>query len=240
MAENNLQPENRIRHVAIIMDGNGRWAKQRGLSRIEGHKAGAKTVERVLKAAEKHNIEYITLYAFSTENWKRPQMEVSGLMELLKDFLEINTKTLHDKETRLRTIGRTSDLPLLTRKVLEKSIKDTAHYTKRQLILALSYGGRAEIIDAVKKISLELKKGNKKIDDINEDTFHDYLYAPDVPDPELMIRTSGELRISNFMLWQLSYSEFYITDTLWPDFSEDDFTKAIDSYNLRNRRYGGV
>lgn len=240
MSENNIKAHNPIRHIAIIMDGNGRWAKQRGLSRIEGHKAGAKTVERVLKSAEKHNIEYITLYAFSTENWKRPQLEVTGLMTLLKEFLEVNLKTLHEKETRLRTIGRTSDLPFLTRKVLEQSIKETEKYTKRQLILALSYGGRAEIIDAVKKIAGDAKSDKIKIENINEELFSKYLYAPDVPDPELMIRTSGELRLSNFLLWQLSYSEFWITETLWPEFGEKEFTEAIEDYYIRNRRYGGV
>ena len=222
------------------MDGNGRWAKQRGLSRIEGHKAGAKAIEKVLKAADKHSIEYITLYAFSTENWKRPKNEVTGLMGLLKEFLEINTKILHEKETRLRAIGRISDLPFSTRQVLDKSINDTSQYTKRQLILALSYGGRAEIIDGVKKIAEDYKNGKIKEKNINEELFRNYLYAPDIPDPELMIRTSGEFRLSNFLLWQLSYSEFYITETLWPDFDENEFTKAIESYYLRNRRYGGV
>lgn len=240
MAQSNEQEKSQIRHVAIIMDGNGRWAKQKGLSRIEGHKAGAQTVERILKAAEKHNIEYLTLYAFSTENWKRPAMEVTGLMKLLKEFLEVNLKTLHEKETRLRTIGRTNDLPFLTRKVLEKAINDTSKYTKRQLILALSYGGRSEIVDGIKKLVADVKSNKVKFEDINEEIFSNYLYAPDIPDPELMIRTSGEMRLSNFMLWQLSYSELWITNTLWPDFSEKEFTQAIDHYYLRNRRYGGV
>lgn len=240
MAQIKEQDKNQIKHIAIIMDGNGRWAKEKGLSRIEGHKAGARTVERVLKAAEKYNIEYLTLYAFSTENWKRPKMEVTGLMNLLKEFLEVNLKTLHEKETRLRTIGRTKDLPFLTRKVLEKAIKDTSKYSKRQLILALSYGGRAEIIDAVKKLAEDVKSNKVKSDSINEEVFSNYLYAPDIPDPELMIRTSGEMRLSNFLLWQLSYSELWITNTLWPDFGEEEFSEAINHYYLRNRRYGGV
>ncbi len=240
MAQSKEKEIKKIRHIAIIMDGNGRWAKQKGLSRIEGHKEGAKTVEKVLKAAEHHDIEYLTLYAFSTENWKRPEMEVNGLMSLLKDFLEVNLKILHEKETRLRTIGRTNDLPFLTRKVLEKAIKDTAKYSKRQLILALSYGGKAEILDAVKKLATDIKSDKLKIEDINEESFSNYLYAPDIPDPELMIRTSGEMRLSNFLLWQLSYSELWITDTLWPDFTEEEFSKAIEHYYLRNRRYGGV
>jgi len=240
MAQSKKQEKNQIKHIAIIMDGNGRWAKEKGLSRIEGHKAGARTVERVLKAAEKYNIEYLTLYAFSTENWKRPKMEIAGLMNLLKEFLEVNLKTLHEKETRLRTIGRTNDLPFLTRKVLEKAIKDTSKYSKRQLILALSYGGRAEIIDAVKKLAEDVKSNKVKPDFINEEVFSNYLYAPDIPDPELMIRTSGEMRLSNFLLWQLSYSELWITNTLWPDFGEEEFSEAINHYYLRNRRYGGV
>ncbi|MEI6056004.1 MAG: isoprenyl transferase [Lentisphaerota bacterium] len=240
MAQSKKQEKNQIKHIAIIMDGNGRWAKEKGLSRIEGHKAGARTVERVLKAAEKYNIEYLTLYAFSTENWKRPKMEIAGLMNLLKEFLEVNLKALHEKETRLRTIGRTNDLPFLTRKVLEKAIKDTSKYSKRQLILALSYGGRAEIIDAVKKLAEDVKSNKVKPDFINEEVFSNYLYAPDIPDPELMIRTSGEMRLSNFLLWQLSYSELWITNTLWPDFGEEEFSEAINHYYLRNRRYGGV
>lgn len=239
MAQSKEKDEKQIKHIAIIMDGNGRWAKEKGLSRSEGHKAGARTVERVLKAAEKYNIEYLTLYAFSTENWKRPEVEVTGLMNLLKEFIEVNLKTLHEKETRLRTIGRTNDLPFLTRKVLEKAIKDTSKYSKRQLILALSYGGRAEIIDAVKKLAADVKLNKIKPDSINEKIFSNYLYAPDIPDPELMIRTSGEMRLSNFLLWQLSYSEFWITNTLWPDFGEEEFSEAINHYYLRNRRYGG-
>ena len=230
----------KVKHIAIIMDGNGRWAKQRGLPRIEGHKEGAKTVEIVLKAAKKFNIKYLTLYAFSTENWKRPKDEVSGLMSLLKEFLEINLSVLKENETRLRVIGRIDDIPYITRTVLKKVIRDTSHYTNRQLILALSYGGRAEIIDAVKAIANDVKSKELKPEDIDEKLFSKYLYAPDIPDPELMIRTSGEMRISNFLLWQLSYSEFWATDVLWPDFGEKDFEEAINVYYNRERRYGGV
>ena len=233
-------PEHKIKHIAIIMDGNGRWAKQRGLPRSEGHKEGVKTVERVLKAAKKFDIEYITLYAFSTENWKRAKDEVSGLMSLLKEFLEVNLSVLKKNETRLRVIGRINDIPYITRTILKKVIKDTSHYTSRQLILALSYGGRAEIVDAVKNVANDVKNKGLNPEDIDEKLFSKYLYAPDVPDPELMIRTSGEMRISNFLLWQLSYSELWITDVLWPDFGEKDFEEAINNYYKRERRYGGA
>lgn len=233
-------PEKKIKHIAIIMDGNGRWAKQRGLPRSEGHKEGAKAVERVLKAAKNFNIEYLTLYAFSTENWKRAKDEVSGIMSLLKEFLEVNLSVLKKNETRLRVIGRISDIPYITRAVLKKAIRDTSHYTSRQLVLALSYGGRAEIVDAVKKVAHDVKNKALNPEGIDEKLFSQYLYAPDVPDPELMIRTSGEMRISNFLLWQLAYSELWITDVLWPDFGESDFEEAINSYYKRERRYGGV
>lgn len=231
---------NKIRHIAIIMDGNGRWAKQRGLPRSEGHREGVKTVERVLKAAKKFDIEYITLYAFSTENWKRAKDEVSGLMSLLKEFLETKISVFKKNETRLRVIGRIDDIPYITRQVLKKVIRDTGHYTDRQLILALSYGGRAEIVDAAKKIANDVKNKKLNSEDIDEKLFSRYLYAPDIPDPELMIRTSGEMRISNFLLWQLSYSELWITNVLWPDFGEKDFEEAINVYYKRARRYGGA
>jgi undecaprenyl diphosphate synthase len=229
-----------IQHVAIIMDGNGRWAEKRGLSRIEGHKAGAEAVRNLLEIIDKYDVKYLTLYAFSTENWKRPKNEISGLMELLKEFLNINLKTLNKKGIRLRTIGNIEKIPLITRKVLKHAVKITENNTEGQLILALSYGGRTEIVDAVKKIAEDVKNGKLQAKKINEDLFSSYLYAPDVPDPDLMIRTSGEFRISNFMLWQLSYSEIWITDTLWPDFSEKDFSEAVNSFNNRDRRYGGV
>ncbi|HJO94241.1 MAG TPA: isoprenyl transferase [Victivallales bacterium] len=232
--------KNKINHVAIIMDGNGRWAKKNGLLRIEGHREGAKAVRRVLDAAELFDIKYITLYAFSTENWKRPKLEVIGLMKLLKEFLELNYDLLMEKKVKLRTIGRIDDIPYVTRKVLNRIVKNTSKNTERELILALSYGSRAEIIDATKKIVNAVKNDIIKLDDIDESKFSSFLYAPDIPDPELMIRTSGEYRLSNFMLWQLSYSELWITDTLWPDFGEKEFKEAIESYYSRNRRFGGV
>jgi undecaprenyl diphosphate synthase len=230
----------KLNHVAIIMDGNGRWAEKNGLQRIDGHKEGAKTIRKVLDTAELFDIKYITLYAFSTENWKRPKLEVMGLMKLLKEFLESNFDLFMEKKVKLRTIGRIDDIPYLTRKILKKFIKDTSKNSERELILALSYGSRAEIVDAAKKIVNAVKNDIIKIEDVDEDKFSSFLYAPDIPDPELMIRTSGEHRLSNFMLWQLSYAELWITDTLWPDFGEEEFKEAIESYYSRNRRFGGV
>jgi undecaprenyl diphosphate synthase len=229
-----------VKHLAIIMDGNGRWAKKRNLPRTEGHREGAKTVRRVLDLIGKYGIKYLTLYAFSTENWKRSKTEVTALMSLLKEFLEINRDILIEKDVKLRVIGRINDIPFITRKVLKSVIEQTKDNKSGELILALSYGGRSEIVDAVKKISTDVKDGKINPKKIDEDIFSQYLYAPDVPDPELMIRTSGELRLSNFLLWQLSYSEFWVTDTLWPDFGEEQLASALNDYNNRNRRYGGV
>ena len=235
-----MKETNSVQHVAIIMDGNGRWAQERGLPRMEGHKAGAEAVKNLLKIISKYGVKYLTLYAFSTENWKRPKEEVFGLMKLLKEFLNINLQTLKEKGIRLRTIGRIKDIPIATRKMLQEAIQITADNTKGDLILALSYGGRAEIVDTAVKIAKDVEKGKLKPKEIDDKLFSSYLYAPDIPDPNLMIRTSGEFRISNFLLWQLSYSELWITDTLWPDFNEELFAEAINSYKNRNRRFGGV
>jgi undecaprenyl diphosphate synthase len=236
-----LQSLERIpRHVALIMDGNGRWAKEHGLSRIEGHKEGAQSVRAVLRAAAKFGVEYITVYAFSTENWKRPPQEVDGLMKLLISSLNDYEQELHDNKIRLRVMGQFDRLPLLVRKRLQKTLDATADYTDHTFIIALSYGARTEIAEATRKIAEKVKAGELKPKSITEQTIQDHLYLPDVPDPELMIRTSGELRLSNFLLWQLSYSEFYITDTYWPDFREDQFFNALEAFNSRDRRYGGV
>jgi undecaprenyl diphosphate synthase len=229
-----------VKHLAIIMDGNGRWAQKRNLSRSEGHRAGAKTVSRVLDLIDKYGIKYLTLYAFSTENWKRPKLEVFALMSLLKEFLELNRDILIKKDVKLRVIGRISDIPLVTRRILKSVIEQTKNNKSGELILALSYGGRSEIVDAVKSLSLDVKKGKIDPKKIDENLFSNYLYAPDVPDPELMIRTSGEFRLSNFLLWQLSYSEFWVTNTLWPDFDEVQLNSALSDYKNRNRRYGRV
>jgi len=222
------------------MDGNGRWAQERGLPRIEGHKEGAQSVRAVLRAAKQAGIEYLTVYAFSTENWKRPPQEVDGLMKLLVSSLEAYEQELHDNRIRLRVMGQFEKLPLPVRMRLQKTIDATAHYTGHTFIIALSYGSRIEIAEAAKRIAEKVEAGKLKSKNINEQTIADHLYLPDVPDPELMIRTSGELRLSNFLLWQLSYSEFYITDTYWPDFREEQFFEALEAFNGRDRRYGGV
>jgi len=227
-------------HVAIIMDGNGRWAQRRGLPRIRGHQVGTESVRTIVRACKKAGIKYLTLYAFSVENWVRPKTEIRGLMRILKHFLTKEENELHENQVRLRVIGRLHDLPPDVQAELKRVMKATEHYTGGQLILALSYGGRAEIVDAVRSIARKVKKGEMSPDAIDDRTIAENLYAPDVPDPDLMIRTSGELRISNFLLWQLSYSEFYVTDVLWPDFREAEFEKALEAYSRRHRRFGDI
>ena len=226
------------RHVAVIMDGNGRWAKQRGRPRLFGHRAGADSLRAILRACRDHGVEFLTVYAFSTENWVRPQDEVSGLMSLLKTFLKKDEHELHENQVRLRVTGRLQDLPKAVRNELERVMAATRNYEKGHLILALSYGGRAEIVDAVRAIAADVRAGKLAPEAIDEKAIAARLYLPDVPDPDLMIRTSGELRLSNFLLWELSYSEFYFTETLWPDFREPDFAKALEEYARRQRRYG--
>ena len=226
------------RHVAVIMDGNGRWAKQRGRPRLFGHRAGADSLRAILRACRDHGVEFLTVYAFSTENWVRPQDEVSGLMSLLKTFLKKDEHELHENQVRLRVTGRLQDLPKAVRNELERVMAATRNYEKGHLILALSYGGRAEIVDAVRAIASDVRAGTLAPEAIDEKAIAARLYLPDVPDPDLMIRTSGELRLSNFLLWELSYSEFYFTETLWPDFREPDFAKALEEYARRQRRYG--
>ena len=226
------------RHVAIIMDGNGRWARKRLRPRLFGHRAGAESLRAILRACRDHGVEYLTVYAFSTENWVRPQDEVGGLMSLLKTFLKKDEHDLHENHVRLRVTGRIQDLPPAVRAELERVMKATQHYKKGHLILALSYGGRTEIADAVRAIAAKVKAGEIEPGQVDEALIARHLYLPDVPDPDLMIRTSGEMRLSNFLLWELSYAEFYFTDTLWPDFREPDFEKALEEYSRRQRRFG--
>ena len=226
------------RHVAVIMDGNGRWAKRRMQPRLFGHRAGAESLRAVLRACREAGVEYLTVYAFSTENWVRPKDEVSGLMSLLKTFLKKDERELHENQVRLRVTGRIQDLPAAVRSELERVMEATKHYEKGHLILALSYGGRTEIVDAVRVLAGKVKAGEIEPAQIDEALLARHLYLPDVPDPDLMIRTSGELRLSNFLLWELSYAEFYFTDTLWPDFREADFAKALAEYSRRQRRFG--
>ena len=226
-------------HVAVIMDGNGRWAKQRGLPRLRGHEEGAESVRAVMEACRKAGVRYLTLYAFSVENWRRPHSEIQGLMRLLVKFMREREAELHKHQIRLRLIGRIEDLPLYVRRVLARVVKATEGYRERELILALSYGGRAEIADAARAIARRVKAGELDPEDVDEALVAKHLYAPEVPDPDLMIRTSGEMRLSNFLLWELSYAELYVTDVLWPDFREREFLEAIEAYKQRHRRFGG-
>ena len=228
------------RHVAVIMDGNGRWAKERGLPRVEGHREGAQSVRALLRAAKSAGIEYLTVYAFSTENWKRPPQEVHALMSLLVESLDAYEQELHDNQIRLRVMGQIDRLPGFVQSRLKKTMRDTEQYTERTFIVALSYGARAELADAVKQIAQKVKEGALEPSAIEEKTVAEHLYLPDVPDPELLIRTSGELRLSNFLLWQLSYAEFYVTETYWPDFREEHFLQALAAYQQRDRRCGGI
>jgi undecaprenyl diphosphate synthase len=229
----------KIEHIAIIMDGNGRWAEKHGLSRIEGHKQGAEAVKKTIKTAGEMRLKYLTLYAFSTENWKRSEDEVSALMDLLSEFLDHNIELLHENKIRLKAIGRINQLPDKVYEKLKRAVSETSVYCKGTLILALNYGGRAEIADAAQKIAKDVEDKKINYKDIDETLFKEYLYDSEIPDPDLMIRTSGELRLSNFLLWELAYSEFYVTDVLWPDFDEQEFKKAINAYYNRERRFGG-
>ena len=227
------------RHVAIIMDGNGRWAEKRGLPKIEGHKAGGETVRRISNLAWELGVEFLTLYAFSTENWRRSPTEVSALMRLLGDSIEGNRGEMMEKGVRLRVIGRRNRIPGHVLAKLDKTVAATADNPNGTLVVALNYGGRAEIADAAKSIAMDARAGKIAPNKIDEKLFAKYLYAPDIPDPDLLIRTSGELRISNFLLWETSYSELWFTDTLWPDFDRADFEKALDDFKSRQRRFGG-
>lgn len=221
------------------MDGNGRWAERRGLPKVEGHRQGARQVTEVLKAAQEYGVEFLTLYAFSTENWKRPVAEVTALMGLLEEFIDDKLPELMKNGIRLRTIGRTEDLFPGARKKLLHAIEMTEKNNGGTLNLALNYGGRAEIVDAVNKMAAEMTEKGGRFPEVTEESFRNYLYAPDIPDPDLLIRTSGELRLSNFLLWELSYSEMYVTDTLWPDFGKKEFGEALEAYGQRDRRFGG-
>ncbi|MBW2490694.1 MAG: isoprenyl transferase [Deltaproteobacteria bacterium] len=235
-----LDPLNLPLHVAIIMDGNGRWAKKRLLSRIKGHEKGSEAVRTIVRACREIGIHILTLYAFSTENWQRPQTEISALMALLKKFLKSEQKELLDNNIRLNTLGQTERLPEDVRHELEKSKMLTKENTGLILNLALSYGGRDEIVKAVKEIAKKAIEGRIDPDSITPDFVSKHLYTGKMPDPDLLIRTSGEMRISNFMLWQLAYTEICITDTLWPDFGKDEFIRILKNYQQRERRFGKV
>ena len=226
------------KHVAIIMDGNGRWANAHNLPRIEGHRRGAEAVKRTLKIAQDHGIPFITLYAFSVENWNRPKDEVDALMDLLDKFLADQLKELIKREIRLRVIGRFKELPAHIQERLQKTEQATAHFTKYTLGLALNYGSRTEIIDALRAVTKASKSGDLNIDNFDYNDLRRYLQTGDMPDPDLIIRTSGESRLSNFLLLQSAYAEIHITSVLWPDFGEAEFKIAIKDYVERERRYG--
>jgi undecaprenyl diphosphate synthase len=225
-------------HVAVIMDGNGRWARKRGLPRLAGHRAGMRSVKTIVNASGETGIKCLTLYAFSVENWLRPRAEVTGLMQILREYLLKEVDELDAKGVRIITSGRTNDLEAKARKILEESIERTRYNKGLVLNLALSYGGRAELSDAFKKMAHDLLGHRIEPGKINEELIQKYLYHPELPDPDLIIRTSGENRISNFLLWQSSYAEFYVTDVLWPDFGEQDLHRALFDYQQRERRFG--
>ena len=228
------------RHIAVIMDGNGRWAKQRGWMRPRGHRAGADAVVNCVEACQEIGVQFLTLYAFSTENWKRPALEIEALMKLLNQFLVEKTPTLMEKQVRLRAIGRLELLPESCRKQLEASIAETSANQGLTMILALSYGAREEILDAVQRLCAKAKAGEIEPAEVDAALFSEHLYTKNYPDPELLIRTSGEMRISNFLLWQISYAELVVLAKLWPDFVHADLFEAVGEYQRRQRRFGGL
>jgi len=235
-----LTPDQMPRNIAIIMDGNGRWAKQKGLPRVEGHRQGGKTVEKIAQCCVDFGIESLTLYSFSIENWKRPKAEVNALMHLYTQYLIQIRSTLMKNNVKLVHLGRLAGLPDSVQNELGKTMEMTKANTGMILALALNYGGRAEIIDATQKIAQEYKNGKLRLGDIDEQCISRHLYTAGLAEPDLLIRTANEMRISNFLLWQISYSEFYVTRTLWPDFKKSSLEKAILAYAKRNRRFGTI
>ncbi len=227
-------------HVAIIMDGNGRWAREKGLPRREGHRAGAESVREVVEVCKKLGVSFLTLYAFSSENWKRPKSEIRALMALLKEFLRVKTPEMKSQGVRLHAIGRLEDLPSDCQRELYSAIDQTSSNSDLDLILALSYGSREEIVDAARQLASEAANGILNPEDIDSDLMSQKLYTKNIPDPDLLIRTSGERRLSNFLLWQISYAEIVISEKFWPDFREPDLKAAIAEYGERNRRFGSI
>jgi undecaprenyl diphosphate synthase len=227
-------------HIAIIMDGNGRWAEARGWMRVRGHKEGTNSVREITTAAAELGVKSLTLYAFSRENWKRPDLEVSTLMRLLRLYLRRERRTLLDNDIRLSAIGRLEDLPSYARKALDETVALTEKNAGMRLRLALSYGGRTEIADAARLLGKDIAAGLVDADDVGEETLRRYLYDPETPDPDLVIRTAGEMRLSNFLLWQASYAEFYVTDACWPEFRRPEFYAAIRAYAGRKRNFGAL
>jgi undecaprenyl diphosphate synthase len=228
------------RHIAIIMDGNGRWARRRGLPRVMGHRRGVKTAQKIVQACVELKIEVLTLYTFSSDNWRRPKEEVDFLLNMLKEFLKKEASNISEHNIRFQIIGRINELPASVRKELLNIVDNTKNNSGLILNLALNYGGRVEIVDAVRKIAEAIVRGELLPEDIDEVRFNKYLYMPGLPDPDLLIRTGGEFRVSNFLLWQISYTEVYISTKLWPDFTRRDLELAIGSFKKRERRFGGI
>nr|WP_240375724.1 isoprenyl transferase [Bacillus piscicola] len=235
-----IDTSNVPKHIAIIMDGNGRWAKKKGLPRIAGHREGMKVIHRIVEKANDLQVKYLTLYAFSTENWKRPKTEVDFLMKLPEQFLDKELPKLKRNNVKVRIMGDESVLPVHTLRAVHKAVDETAANTGLILNFALNYGSRHEIVNMVKQIGEEIESNTLSPADINEKLLTERLLSSGLPDPDLLIRTSGEIRLSNFMLWQLAYSEFWFTNVLWPDFGEEDLEEAIRTYQQRKRRYGGI
>lgn len=232
--------ENIPEHIAIIMDGNGRWAKKRGMPRIAGHKEGVSTVVNIVKTAVNCKVKILTLYTFSTENWKRPKTEIEFILRLPKEFLSIYLPDLIANNVRIEIVGDIEKLPVYTREAIEYAMECTRNNDGLLLNFALNYGSRDEILNAMKEMFLDITKGEFSLDELDEQKFSNYLYTADMKEPDLLIRTGGEIRLSNFLLWQLAYTEFWFTDVLWPDFSEKDFLQALEEYGNRKRRYGGL
>ena len=228
------------RHIAIIMDGNGRWAQARGLPRFRGHQKGVERIREIIETANELGIGYLTLYAFSKENWIRPKDEVDFLMDLLSLYLDQELAKLKENQVRFNVIGKLDDLPREIQKKLQRNMEETRSFKKLVLTLALSYSGRVEITEACRKIAQAVQSGGLKAEDISESTIQESLYTHDLPDPDLLIRTSGELRVSNFLLWQISYAEIYVTEKFWPDFGREELLKAVEAYQKRERRFGLV
>ena len=236
----NIDPKKLPEHVAVIMDGNGRWAKKRAINRIRGHEDGAESVRTIVRTSREIGISWLTLYAFSEENWKRPKYEIKALMKMLQRFLKNELAEMMENGIRFKAIGRIKKLPDDVQETVHKTIKETSANRDMVLTLALSYGGRQEIFDAIQKIAENIQSGGMSSEDISEKFISDSLYTRGMPDPDLLIRTSGEYRISNFMLWQMAYTEIYITSTLWPDFRKEEYLLAIEEFQKRERRFGAT
>ncbi len=235
------KPEGELpRHIAIIMDGNGRWAKSRELPRIAGHKAGEKSITDVVRAASEWGIGALSLFAFSTENWNRPENEVSFLMSFNRNLLNNRVKEFHERNIRIRHLGRRDRIPPSTLRAIDNAVEMTRDNTGMTLNIAFNYGGRTEILDAVRSLCDDVVQGRVKPEEVDEDRFRSYLYLPDMPDPDLLVRTAGEMRISNFMIWELAYTEIYVTEVLWPDFDRRHLAEAIKDFQGRERRFGAI